>query len=159
MPKGMIRGGSKRLSIKARRASQLAGQLAEAYRQFDMPENHTLWNTVADRYGEAADGLQARRRGARMDGGMKRKGIYKMQSPILKAAYAAASDVEFEKAWGKPPKPRVPRNSVGQPKPKGVKAFRMGNIRILVGRGKDGQTRINWGRVAKARARLLAAIG
>lgn len=82
-----------------------------------------------------------------------------MRSPILKAAYAAASEEEFGKAWGKRPKPAMPRNSVGQTKPKGVKAFRMGNFRILVGRGKDGQTRINWGRVAKARARLLAAIG
>jgi hypothetical protein len=93
-----------------------------------------------------------------MDGGAKRKGLYKMRSPILKAAVDAAHETAVEKGLFSRPKPKVARNSVGQPKPTGVKAYRMGNIRILVGRGKDGQTRINWGRVSKAKKGMLALL-
>lgn len=158
MPKGLMRGGSRRAGAKAAKVAALAARVAGVYRGAGMEDSHTLWNSIADRYGEAAQGLSARRRGARMDGGTKRKGIYKMRSPILKAAVDAAHEEAIEKGLFSRPRPKSARNAVGQAKPKGVKAFRVGNMRILVGRGKDGQTRINWGRVNKARKGMLALL-
>lgn len=145
----MIRGGSKRLGLRIKHAADLAGKIADVYRTAGMENNFTLWNTVADRHAEAAQGALARRKGARMDGGVKRKGLYKGANmhPILKRAVEQAV---VEKALFSRPKPSpAPRNSLGQAKPKNVKAYRLGNIRVLVGPGKDGKTKLNWGTVRK----------